>query len=75
LCRRRHKHDFRHTFAVNSLIDAHRLGVDVDARIAQLATYLGHVNPLSTYWYLSASPELMTLVCDKMASFHQGRRP
>jgi len=38
-------HDLRHTFAVNSLIDAHRQGVDVDARIAQLATYLGHVNP------------------------------
>lgn len=68
-------HDFRHTFAVNSLIDAHRQGVDVDARIAQLATYLGHVNPLSTYWYLSASPELMALVCDKMGSYHQGGRP
>ena len=43
------------TFAVNSLIDAHREGVDVDARIAVLATYLGHVNPLNTYWYYSDS--------------------
>jgi integrase/recombinase XerD len=40
-----------------------------------LATYLGHVNPLSTYWYLSASPELMGLVSDKMTAFHQGGRP
>ena len=48
-------HDLRHTFAVNSLIDAHRDGVDVDARIAALATYLGHVNPLNTYWYYSDS--------------------
>ncbi len=48
-------HDLRHTFAVDSLIDAHRDGVDVDARLAALATYLGHVNPLNTYWYYSDS--------------------
>lgn len=68
-------HDLRHTFAVNSLIDAHRQGADVDARIAALATYLGHVNPTNTYWYLSASPELMALVSDRMAAHRQGRRP
>jgi integrase len=55
-------YDLRHTFAVNSLIDAHRQGVDVDARIATLATYLGHVEPVYTYWYLTACPELMALV-------------
>jgi integrase len=48
-------HDFRHTFAVNSLLDAYRQGADVDARIATLATYLGHVNPVHTYWYYSDS--------------------
>jgi len=40
---------------VNTLIDAHRDGVDVDARIATLASYLGHVSPSSTYWYYSDS--------------------
>src|SRR5260370_8167272 len=40
-------HDLTHTFADNSLIDAHRQRVDVFARLAQLATYLGHVNPAS----------------------------
>lgn len=59
-------HDLRHTFAVNSLIDAHREGADVDARIAVLANYLGHVEPANTYWYLSASPELMAAVCQRM---------
>lgn len=68
-------HDLRHTFAVSSLIDAHRQGADVDARIAALATYLGHVNPVHTYWYLTASAELMTLVSDKMATHRQARRP
>jgi integrase len=67
-------HDLRHTFAVNTLIDAHRQGGDVDARIAALGTYLGHVDPVNTYWYLSASPELMALVCDRMTAHQQGRR-
>lgn len=65
-------HDLRHSFAVNSLIDAHREGGDVDARIAVLAIYLGHVDPSSTYWYLTASPELMSLVSDRIAA-HCGR--
>lgn len=68
-------HDFRHTFAVNSLVDAYRQGADVDARIAGLVTYLGHANPVNTYWYLSASPELMMLVRDQMTTHWQGRRP
>jgi integrase len=63
-------HDFRHVFAVNSLIDAHRRGGDVDATIAALVSYLGHVNPKSTYWYLSASPELMTVVSERIAAYH-----
>ena len=68
-------HDLRHVFAVNSLIDAHRQGVDVDARIAALATYLGHVSPANTYWYLTTSPELMTLVRDRVSARHErGRR-
>lgn len=66
-------HDFRHSFAVDSLIDAHRQGVDVDARIAVLATYLGHVDPANTYWYLTASPQLMAIVTDRMtAQQHRG---
>ena len=31
------------------------------ARIAALSTYLGHVDPGKTYWYLQAAPELMAL--------------
>ena len=41
-------HDFRHRFAVNTLIDAHRQGRDVDAAIATLATHLGHISPVHT---------------------------
>ena len=68
-------HDMRHAFAVNTLIDAHRDGVDVDARVAVLATYLGHTDPTNTYWYLTASPELMAMVSDRMSSWQHRTRP
>ena len=52
-------HDLRHSFAVSTLLDWQRSGVSVDERIAVLSTYLGHVSPAETYWYLTATPELM----------------
>ena len=45
-------HDFRHSCAVNALIRWYRAGVDVEARLPLLATWLGHVSILSTYHYL-----------------------
>jgi len=51
---------------VRTLIDWMRSGVDVDERIAVLATYLGHISPADTYWYLSASPELMQLAAARL---------
>lgn len=67
-------YDLRHTFAVNSLIDAHRSSDGVDALIAALATYLGHRSPIHTYWYLSASPELLHLVSDRIEQHIQKDR-
>lgn len=55
-------HDFRHTFAVATLRDWHAAGVDVEAQMAVLSTYLGHLNPAYTYWYLQAVPELMSVL-------------
>jgi integrase len=52
-------HDLRHTFAIRTVLDWHRQGVDVEARMPVLSTYLGHVGPSSTYWYLMAIPELL----------------
>ena len=52
-------HDLRHTFAVNTLLDWYRDGGDVAARLPLLSTYLGHVEPANTYWYLQAAPELL----------------
>ena len=60
-------HDLRHSFAVDTLIRWHRSGVNVDEHIGVLSTYLGHVSPADTYWYLSAAPELMALAAERLA--------
>ena len=54
-------HDLRHSFAVHTLLGWYRAGEDVQARMPSLSTYLGHREPASTYWYLSAAPELLAL--------------
>ena len=59
-------HDLRHGFAVNTLIGWHRNGENVDARLPALSTYLGHRDPRSTYWYLSAAPELLALAARRI---------
>jgi len=55
--------------AVRRIQDWHAHDVDVDAKIAVLATYLGHVEVRNTYWYLSAAPELMGIVADRFEAF------
>lgn len=59
-------HDFRHRFAVETLLGWYRTGEDVERRLPVLSTYLGHVHVSDTYWYLSAHPELMTLAMNRM---------
>jgi integrase len=65
ICRPR-PHDLRHSFAVRTLIGWYRDGADVQAQMPMLSTYLGHVDPGNTYWYLSAAPELLHLVADRL---------
>ena len=52
-------HDFRHRFAVETLLRGYRSGQGVELQLPVLATYLGHSCVRDTYWYLSACPELM----------------
>ena len=52
-------HDLRHRFAVQTLTRWYRAGEDVERRIPELSTYLGHTVIRDTYWYLSATPDLM----------------
>ena len=65
--RRPRVHDLRHSFAVRQLLEWHRAGADVQARMPVLSAYLGHVSPEGTYWYLTAVPELMELAAARLA--------
>jgi len=57
-------HDLRHSFAVRTVLGWYRAGEDVQALLPRLSTYLGHVDPSTTYWYLSAAPELLALAAE-----------
>lgn len=59
-------HDLRHTVAVRTLLDWHRAGRDPARELPQLATFLGHAHPRSTYWYLQAVPELLQIVSHRL---------
>jgi integrase len=59
-------HDLRHRFAVRTLLDAYEKGKDPEVQLARLSTYLGHVDPKATYWYLSAAPELLHVAGDRL---------
>lgn len=69
--RRPRIHDLRHTFAVNTVMDWYRSGVDVHSRMPVLSTFLGHAAPEATYWYLQATPELLALAAQRLE--HQRR--
>jgi len=59
-------HDFRHRFALRTLVQWYRSGQDVERRLPILSTYLGHVLVAGTYWYLTGCPELMGLAVKRL---------
>jgi len=59
-------HDLRHAFAVRTLLDWLEAGEDIDRRMPLLSTFLGHVDPASTYWYLEAVPELFERISRRL---------
>lgn len=59
-------HDFRHQFALRTLINWYRSGEEVERRLPVLSTYLGHVHVSDTYWYLNTCPELMGLAVKRL---------
>jgi hypothetical protein len=64
----------RHSFAVRTLLDWYRAGVEVQPRLPLLSTYLGHVHPKDTYWYLTAAPELLQLAAGRLERSQEGQR-
>lgn len=67
-------HDFRHRFAVETLLRWYREGVDVERHLPELSTYLGHVKVSDTYWYVSATAELLGLATQRLEQAQRRRR-
>jgi integrase len=67
-------HDFRHRFAVRTMINWYQRGEDVERQLPILSTFLGHVSVASTYWYLTEHPELMALAVTRLDERWDGRR-
>jgi integrase len=60
--------DLRHTFAVRTVMRWYREGLDVEQHLPELSTYLGHAQVAHTYWYLSATPELLQLAAKRCSA-------
>jgi integrase len=68
-------HDFRHRFAIKTLLQWYRDGQAVEHHLPELATYLGHTHVADTYWYLTAVPELLQLAAQRVEHAKGGRTP
>lgn len=64
-------HDLRHTFICRALLRGqqdHQIDHVVDA----ISTYVGHAKVSDTYWYISATPELMSTASLRFSRFSSG---
>jgi integrase len=62
-------HDLRHSFAVGTLLHWYQRGLDPRARLLDLSTFLGHVDPASTAVYLTITPALLNEASQRFAAF------
>jgi integrase len=68
-------HDLRHSFAVRVLESCSRVRpMEIEAHMLALSTYLGHAELASTYWYIHATPHLLTGIADVSESFMKGEK-
>jgi integrase len=63
----------RHTFAVRRLLTWYSQGMDVNKLLPDLSVYLGHAKPQNTYWYLTATPDLLRNAGSRFESFANQR--
>lgn len=65
-------HDLRHSFAVRTMVDWYRAGIDVEREMPKLSAYLGHAHINDTYWYIEAVPELLQLATERLTHRREG---
>src|SRR5699024_8088158 len=65
-------HDLRHTFATAHMTAAYTSDGNPERTLTLLTTWLGHSDAAHTYWYLSATGELMGRAAGMLESRTQG---
>ena len=73
--RRPRIHDLRHSFATRALEQCSTNRDAVARHFVALATYMGHADIAHTYWYLQATPELMTDIAAAAEALVAGAAP
>lgn len=63
--RRPSLYSLRHSFAVERLRQWYHQGKDAQALLPNLSVYLGHLGPKESYWYLTSTPELLTVAAER----------
>lgn len=66
-------HNLRHRFATERLLRWYKAGIDVQAMLPALATYMGHVHYTDTAYYLTATAELLGLAADRYQQWITGK--
>ena len=59
---------------MNTLIGWHRAGADVPTLLPALSAQMGHVDPASTYWYLTGVPELLAVTSERVQASKAARQ-
>ena len=67
-------HDLRHTFVCRPLQRWYETDVDIDRNILTLSTYIGHAKVTDTYWYVTATPELMAIAAQRFERSVEGEQ-
>jgi integrase len=66
-------HDLRHTFICKALLRGQQNN-QIDHVVDAISTYVGHAKVSDTYWYISATPELMSGASQRFSCFSSGGR-
>jgi integrase len=64
-------HDLRHTFICQALLRGQQDN-QIDHVADAISTYVGHAKVSHTYWYISATPELMSGASQRFSRFSSG---
>ena len=62
-------HDLRHTFICHALLRSYQQPQPINNVIDAISTYVGHAKVSDTYWYVTATPELMAVAAQRFSQF------